>query len=142
MAYEKYKTSGYLVINLFKTYYQTNLTADEIAKKISSSPFIIGMLGNYYELSLDGNSELLEKAMKDLAFRASDIPKADSFYDAMKSQMDSDFVYVVKFASSEAAKDLSTAVVNVVSPLAFLFGNFWLVAIIGGVTYVYYKNRK
>jgi len=112
MAYEKYKLSGYLVINLFKEYFKTNLSADELAKKISSSPYIIGQLGYYYEISL-GDTDRLENAMQDLASRSTAIPNSESFFNAMKAEADSRFIYVVKYASQKVAEDSFEAAKNV-----------------------------
>lgn len=139
--YSKYKTSGYLVLNLFKSYFKTSLSADELAKKISSSPYIIGLLGYYYELSL-GDADKLDDAMKSLAFRSSDIPNADSFYSAMKAEADSNFTYIVKYAARESTKEIIETVETYgeVSKFIVKAAPFVLLGFVG--LYVYNLSKK
>lgn len=143
MSYADYKLIGYRVLNTYLRYSNLKMTADELAKKISSSPQIIGQLGNYFSLALNSDQDLLERAMENLANRAgSNIPDSTSFFNAMKSEVESDFIYVTKFAAQESAKEIYTGVENVAKTSLDIvkLAYFLIPVVIVGGLYLYGKK--
>ena len=148
MSYDIYKRSGYLALNLYKKYYKTNLTADQIAEiAFKSNPsFFVGQLGYRYEVGLERNTDKLESAMKTLAMgTSSGIPTAQSFYDAIKAEMDSSFTYIAKYVYSETSKDVGQ-IASDYGKLGELLATAvrWspLIILLGVSFYVYKKGKE
>lgn len=141
MSYSKYNSQGTTVLNTFKRYFKTSLSTAELAKQVSSSPDIIGQLGFYYVTALDTDVDRLESAMSELASRSSKIPDSISFYNAMKAEMDSNFFYIVKYASAAAAGDIADTVSTYASLSKFLV-QAGPILILGGLGVWAYKKLK
>lgn len=121
MSYAQFQPAGIKVLQTFKAYFSTPLTVEELAKKISSSPEIIGQLGAFYT-NAELDSDDLQNAMRKLAQRSTGgIPTSQNFFDAMRAEMDSTFTYVVKYAAREVAKDVGETIDVWTSFSRFLF---------------------
>lgn len=144
MSYAKYRLQGYSVLNSYLKATGSNLKADDLARLISPSPDIIGQLGSYYVISEISQNEL-DDAMETLALKADGIPSAQTFFDAIKSKMDSTFSYVVKYAAIESAKDIGAGVEKVAAAsLDIVKLAYYLipVAILAGLYVAYKKIEK
>jgi hypothetical protein len=105
----KYFNAGTTVLNEYIKAARLNMTAPELAKKVSSAPdTFTNNIGLNYAIGLEYNLARLQDSMKDLAdVAAGRFPDSSMFFEAIRREVESRQSWdILKFGVVEGLKDL------------------------------------